>query len=286
VRSLQYFEMAGSRALYADGWKAVTDHVPNQFGERGFVEGSHDFDTDRWSLFHLAEDFSEATDLADERPDLVRRLEELWWSEAGRNQVLPLFEFPASMAHMHPGEHPRPTSGQYAPDTRPVIESRLPALMGGFELTAEVAVGDGASGIITAIGDQHGGWAVYLLDGRLVATVALLDRSVRVASASPVPSGSHHLSVRYIAGRDPQLVLSVDGEEVARDALPGMLFWPNLSTSGVGMLVGRDRGLAVSDDYEPPFAFEGTIERVVIATMAPGAGPDRATELQAAFAAD
>ena len=126
--------------IYEDGWKAVTDHVANQFDERAHLVGSFDFDTDRWSLFHLAEDFSEARDLADEHPERVRRMEGLWWAEAGRNQVLPLFEFPGSMAHMHPGEFPPPTAGVYAPGGGPVQESQLPALMGGFELTAYVVV--------------------------------------------------------------------------------------------------------------------------------------------------
>ena len=54
------------------------------------VEGSRDFDTDRWLLFHLDEDFSEAHDRAAEHPELARHLEERWWIEAGRNQVLPL----------------------------------------------------------------------------------------------------------------------------------------------------------------------------------------------------
>ncbi len=107
-RTLQYFEMMGSRAVYADGWKAVTDHVANQFGEREHLEGSFDFATDRWSLFRLSDDFSENDDVADDHPDVVRRLEGLWWAEAGRNQVLPLFEFPDSLMHLHPGEFPPP----------------------------------------------------------------------------------------------------------------------------------------------------------------------------------
>ena len=286
-RALQYFEMAGSRGLYFDGWKAVTDHVANQFDERSHIIGSHDFDTDRWSLFRLTDDFSEAHDLADELPDTVRLLEELWWAEAGRNQVLPLFEFPTSMAHMHPGEFPRPSRGFYGPDGGPIIESHLPALMGGFELRAHVDIPEGgAEGMIAAIGDSHGGWAVYLLDGRLVATIALLDARHRVADEQPVPPGQHVLGVRYEAGRAPTLTLSIDGDDVASGPLPGMLFFPNLSTAGVGLLIGRDRGLAVGDDYAPPFRFTGTLSRVELASTEPGAKVDRATELQTAFAAD
>ncbi|HYF72358.1 MAG TPA: arylsulfatase [Nocardioides sp.] len=286
-RTLQYFEMMGSRGIYHDGWKAVTDHVPNQFGERDHLVGSFDFGTDRWSLFHLAEDFSEAHDLADEHPDLVRRLEELWWAEAGRNQVLPLFEFPESMAHLHPGEFPPPQGAVYRPGGGPVQESQLPVAIGGFTLTAYVDVPDGgAEGVVTALGDRHGGWALYLLDGRPVATFALLDGPVRVAADQPVGPGEHAVALRYEPGREARVVLAVDGEDVAQAALPGLMFFPNLSTAGAGLLVGRDRGLPVSADYRPPFAFTGRLDRVELRSGRSGARPDDDTRLRAAVSGD
>ena len=286
-RLVQYFEMMGSRGIYHDGWKAVTDHVANQFGERDHVIGSVDFDTDRWSLFHLAEDFSESTDLADQHPDVVRRLEGLWWAEAGRNNVLPLFEFPESMAHMHPGEFPPPDAATYRPGGGPVQVAQLPAAMGGFTLTAYVEVPDGgAEGVVTALGDRHGGWAFYLLDGRPTATFALLDGPVRVAAAEPVAAGAHVLEVRYEPGPGARVVLAVDGSDVAEAPLPGLVFFPNLSTAGAGLLVGRDRGIAVSHDYRPPFAFTGVLDRVEMRSGRPGARPEQSTELKAAVAGD
>ena len=288
VRGLQYFEMMGSRGIYLDGWKAVTDHVPNQFGERDLITGSHDFATDRWSLFDLSNDFSEANDLAGERPELARMLEEMWWAEAGRNQVLPLYEFPASMAHMHPGEWPAPASAVYGPGGGPIIESQLPATMGGFELMATVDVPDGGcEGVVTALGDHHGGWAFYVLDGKPVGAFALLTSSARVAASESLAPGRHEIGVRYEPGKEARVVLVVDGHDAAEAPLPGMFFLPNLSTPGAGMLVGRDRGLSVwREDYRPPFAFTGTIHRVELASRAPGARADRRTETQVAFASD
>ncbi|HEU5037858.1 MAG TPA: arylsulfatase [Nocardioides sp.] len=286
-RLVQYFEMMGSRGIYHDGWKAVTDHVANQFGERDHLVGSFDFDTDRWSLFRLEEDFSEARDVADEHPDIVRRLEALWWAEAGRNQVLPLFEFPASMAHMHPGEFPRPESATYRPGGGPVQEGQLPAALGGFTLTAYVEVPDGgAEGVVTALGDRHGGWAFYLLDGRPTATFALLDGPVRVAAADPVDPGAHVLELRYEPGRAARVVLAVDGADVAEAPLPGLVFFPNLTTAGAGLLVGRDRGIAVGHDYRPPFPFTGVLDRVELRSGAPDARPDDDTGLRAAVSSD
>src|SRR3546814_4573499 len=54
------------------------------------MEGSRDFAEDRWALFDLTTDFSEATDVAADHPDVVRRLEQQWLIEAGRNDVMPL----------------------------------------------------------------------------------------------------------------------------------------------------------------------------------------------------
>jgi arylsulfatase len=287
---LQYFEMMGSRGIYLDGWKAVTDHVPNQFGERGLVTGSDDFATDRWSLFDLTTDFSEAHDLADEHPELVRRLEEMWWAEAGRNQVLPLYEFPDALAHMHPGEWAPPLRAVYAAGGGPITESQLPATVGGFSLVAHVdvpaGVAGGCEGVVAAIGDRHGGWAFYVLDGRPVGAFALLTSSARVAAESPLTPGPHEIGVRYEPGDGARVVLTVDGDDVAEAPLPGLFFLPNLSTPGAGLLIGRDRGLPVSPDYRPPFPFTGTLHRVELASAAPSARVDRRTETQTAFASD
>ncbi len=286
-RRLQYFEMMGSRGIYHDGWKATTDFVPNQFNERDAIPGSHDFTTDRWSLSHIADDFSESTDVAAQHPETVKRLEEMWWAEAGRNQVLPLFEFPDSMAHMHPGEFAPPQSVTYTPGGGPIQDSQLPSLFGGFELTAEVVVPEtGAEGIIAAIGDAHGGWGCYLLDGVPVAAFAMLDGLVRVAGTDPVSPGRHRIGVQYVPGPEPVARVLVDGVECASAPLAGLFFFPNLSTAAVGMLIGRDRGLALCRDYRPPFAFTGELVRVDISGGSPEARADEETRLRAALGSD
>ncbi|MDE0776401.1 MAG: arylsulfatase [Nocardioides sp.] len=289
-RGLQYFEMMGSRAIYADGWKATTDFVPNQFGERETLTGSFDFDTDRWSLFRLTDDFSEAVDVADEHPETVQRLEELWWAEAGRNQVLPLFEFPASMAHMHPGAYPQPAAATYTPGGGPIQESQLPSTLGGFDLTARIVVPEAtthrAEGIIAAIGDAHGGWGCYLLDGRLVAAFAMLDGLVRVACDEPIGPGEHEVTVQYVPGASPRARVLVDGVEGGSAPLPGLFFFPNLSTAATGMFIGRDRGLPLCRDYRAPFPFTGELLDVTITSGNPSARADDETLLRSALASD
>ena len=79
TRSTQYFEMYGHRAIYHDGWKAVTWHATGT-----------DFDDDQWELYDIGSDFSESNDLASSRPEKLAELIERWWTEAGRYDVLPL----------------------------------------------------------------------------------------------------------------------------------------------------------------------------------------------------
>ena len=90
-RTTQHFEMLGSRALFQDGWKAVTfkplgpitaDTSPNTF--------MAPFDEDIWELYHVAVDPSEVHDLAAEEPERLARMVEQWWEEAARYNVLPL----------------------------------------------------------------------------------------------------------------------------------------------------------------------------------------------------
>ena len=90
-KKTQYFEIMGSRAIYHDGWMAST------FGPRvpwlpGLPAGIHDWtpDNDRWELYNLDEDWSQAHDLAAEMPDKLAQMRELFAIEAARNSVLPI----------------------------------------------------------------------------------------------------------------------------------------------------------------------------------------------------
>ena len=59
-RHTQYFEMFGNRAIYHDGWIAACRHgrLPWQ------NIGTADFDKDKWELYNVDDDFSEANDMA------------------------------------------------------------------------------------------------------------------------------------------------------------------------------------------------------------------------------
>jgi arylsulfatase A-like enzyme len=277
-RQTQYFEMHGSRGIYHDGWKATTDYVSPLFGERQHLAGSHDFDDDRWSLFNLDADFAEAHDLAGAEPARVMALRELWWAEAGRNQVLPLWEGPASRTGLHPGEYPPPATASYVPGGGGICEAQLPPMLGGFTAVAEIEVPAAATaeGVICALGDLNGGWAFYFIDGKPVSCLVSFGRSSRVAAADPLPPGPHQVAVRYAPSLSgpAEFQLLADGQLLAQAGHDEPAMFPALATAGARMLVGRDGGLPFNDDYEPPFPFSGVLHRVVLRS---GAGGDPLT---------
>ena len=288
-RRTQYFEMHGSRGLYHDGWKVTTDYVSPMFGERGVITGSDDFDSDRWCLFNLDEDFAEAVDLAQSHPERVEQLERLWWEQAEANQVLPLFEGPRSLSALHPGEFPQPAEAVYLPGTSPVYEGVMPQLFAGFTAVADIDSDDAApSGVICALGDLNEGWAFYLVDGRPCTCLVSMGHTTRVSASTPVPRGACSVSVEFkpaLPGED-NLRIAVDGAVVAGAHHPGAAVFAAQATAGGGMLIGRDRGLAVCDDYEPPFAFDATLKRVIIRSGAPSARRDAAEVVRTATASD
>jgi arylsulfatase len=265
-RRTQYFEMLGSRAIYHDGWKATTDHIgPQLTVELESVPGSHDFDRDHWALFDLANDFAETHDVGGEHPARLRELIELWWAEAGRNNVLPLMDsFLARASALVPSPWGPRWQAVLRPGGGPVSEDALPPLMGGFRLRADVEVGERADGVICALGDWSNGWACYFLAGRPVLVFNVLGMVFRYAAEEPVAAGHRALTVEVeSAGRASTVTMSVDEQVVARGPLTKRLplRW---QIGGAGLLIGRDRGFPVCDDYRPPFPFSGTIAKVVI----------------------
>lgn len=282
-RSLQYFEMHGSRSIFCDGWKATTNFVSPLFGEREHISGSHSYDTDTWQLFDLTTDFSESTDVSSVYPDKVRELSDLWVSEATRNNVFPLFD-PSAGYPMHPGEYPLPRRMQYERSDHPIAAGRVPAMFGGFTLESViVAQSDSDHGVIAGFGDRHGGWALHVVDGMVHADVVHGTTSCHLESTSKVTPGRHALTLTMQHG---ELALHVDDVTVSTGRFDGLFFFPGVTTSAGGLWIGRHDGSSVVDSYQSPAHFSGGIEFVRITSGSPSAGVDIATTLRVGEGAD
>lgn len=265
-RSLQYFEMMGSRAIFADGWKATTDHVPvGVMDEDVLLTGSRDFETDRWSLFRLDEDFSEADDLAEQHPDVVEQLKEQWSNEAAANNVLPLLDsLIGRLAAAAQPQYPVGLTVTLYPQAGPVLDEALPMLAGGGHILADVDVPqqDTPSGVLFAIGDRNGGLAAYVIDSRLNIAVALPSGVLHLRSSERLPSGRHLVGcvLRLVSGGvavDAVVDDTVIATTTTEHALP--FIWQH---GGTHLTLGYDRGLPVADDYQPPFAWNGSLHAV------------------------
>lgn len=266
IHRTQYYEMFGCRALYQESWKAVAFH-PIQDTRQAF-------DDDAWELFHVAVDPSECHDLAAEHPDLLRKLVERWWVEAGRNNVLPLDNRPFSEFTLdRPPPVPGRTIYEYRP-TRPSVPEMVAVNVRNRNHVVRVDAvvpGAGAEGVLVAQGSGLGGWAFYVMDGYLAYThnfVGLEEQHIE--SPEMVPSGLHELAYVFEKTTDHQGVghLMVDGLEVGRGDIPR--FTPmRFSLTGAGLTCGYGDGIPVSRRFTAPFAFTGTIERAVVEVDGP-----------------
>src|SRR5262245_7179331 len=80
--------MFGNRALYHEGWIAVSRHGRLPWENAG----SYDFAQDTWELYDIEHDFSEANNLAAQHPDRLQQLQDLFLVEAKKYNVLPLYD--------------------------------------------------------------------------------------------------------------------------------------------------------------------------------------------------
>lgn len=274
VRTTQYFEMMGSRSIYHDGWKATTDHVSQGvLDEERLLTGSRDLDDDTWSLFRLDDDFSESTDLAEEHPEVVAALEARWWVEAEANDVLPLSDgLQERITAMEPPAWRTPRRVEMLPGFGPVADEAVPSLGAGSLVVAELDVpAAGAEGVLCAMGDWTNGWALVVLEGRPTFLLNLVSTPFRVAADDPLPAGRHDVGFRFTpdgAGGGTGTIF-VDGREVASELLPAGVGMSGTQIGGGGLRLGHDAGFPVSDDYQPPFEWTGTLHRLVFGAEQP-----------------
>lgn len=261
VRSTQYFEMFGSRAIYHEGWKAVT-FVPMQGPEPAS-------DDDVWELYHVAEDPTELHDLAAAEPGRLASMIERWWIEAEANGVLPVDSAPYFDALF--GRAPvTPPRGRYVywPGTGPVEEcASVNVRCRTHTITASVEIpAGGAEGVLFQQGTGYGGYVLWMQDGHLhyAHNFVSLEES-RVGSADPIRPGVHELGMRYVHGDGPGGVatLLVDGVGVGAVGIPRFTA-TRWSITGDGLTCGWSAGLPVVRDHRAPFTFTGTLHRVVV----------------------
>jgi arylsulfatase len=267
ARRTQFYSMLGSRAIWHDGWKAITNHPT--------LSGWSRFNDDEWELYHTDVDRAELHNLAAEHPEKVRELVNLWFAEAGRNQAFPLDDRSALEILLTPRPVLSPPRDRYVyfPDMGEVPESQAVNIRNrSFVIGALVDLPDSsAEGVIFAQGSKFGGHALYVKDGRLHYVnnfVGVLEQ--KVDATEDLPTGEKLILAASFDkdGEEGHVATGTltlfHGERAVGSARirtqPG-----KFSIAGEGLTVGRDSGAPVTDDYPgtAPWAFTGgTIRRL------------------------
>lgn len=266
TRQVQYFEMLGNRALYKDGWIASVRH-----GRLPWTVGSVDFDQDTWELYDLESDFSQYSDLSAKHPDKLRELQEVFWAEAEKYQVLPLDDRLAE--RFDPAHRPSLIEGRtvftYYDGARLTDSTAAPTQNRSFTIAAELDIPEGgANGTLVAAGGVPGGIALYVKDGRPVFESNYVGQRIKIGSAEALAAGPNavRMEFRYDGGglgRGGTVSLFINGKLVATGRLE-VTNWVGKYSADETFDIGQDTGSPVSADYASPNRFTGTLKKVVI----------------------
>ena len=259
AKDTQYYAMLGTRGIWHQGWKAVAEHGP--------LASIGHFDQDRWQLFHTDVDRAEAHDLADEHPEKLQELIQVWFSEAGKYDVLPLDDRTAM--EILSAERPSTSEGKdtfiFYPGTTELPERSAPNTRGrSFKILAEVEITDpDAEGVLFAHGSRFGGHSLFVKERKLYYVNSFLGiPPEQQFVADGVQVGKRVFGMEFvkdaIGDRGEALgttKLYIDDEQVAEGSMrtqPG-----HFALCGDGLSIGRDTGAPVSAEYAPPFPFTG-----------------------------
>jgi len=266
----QYFEILGNRGIYHEGWVACTS--PLQLPWVATANKGDVIDAYKWELYHVDQDFSEGVNLAEKYPAKLKELQDLFFAEAKKYNVLPLDD--SKIDRMNPAIRPSLTRGRdtftYYPGMSRIPRGAAPDILNrSFSITADVVVPDqGGNGMLVTHGGRFGGYGMYMLGGKIAYTFNMNGiYEGTIISAESVPAGNHTVTLdfQYAGGglaKGGIATLKVDGVQVAQGRIA--ITTPVVINTDETFDVGEDYGTPVSESYQVPFRFNGTLEQVTI----------------------
>jgi arylsulfatase len=298
----QYFEMMADRALYHDGWIASTKVIRPPWETVG-PTNANPAENVTWELYDLTKDWTQTKDVAAANPGKLKLMQDMFWVEAAKYQVLPL---DSSVATRVITPKPSLTAGRtvftYSGELTGIPLGDAPSLLNtSYTITADVEIpSGGAEGMLNTSGGRFGGYGFYILKGKPVFLWNLVGlKRVRWESPETLAPGKHQLEFDFkydglgfatIAfnnmsgiGRSGTGTLKVDGRVVATQSMertiPLILQWDETFD------VGADTGTPVDDkDYQVPFKFTGKLNKLTLKIERPKLTPEDIKRLEAAKA--
>jgi len=271
-RTAQYYEQLGNRAMYKDGWKAVTIH-----GNRmpWVVAGTFPFDADVWELYDLNQDFSETNDLATKNPKKLEELKKEWDEQAWKNNVFPLYDDLASRiaTQFKRAFGDKKSFTYYWPGAERIPEAvSAPIKNQSHTIETTLDLKGNEQGVIVACGGLNGGYTLFIADHKLHYDYNFLNTQ-RYSIVSPVlPTGKVDLKFNFIKTGMFQGTgeLYVNGKKVAAGPIDKTV--PGSFSLSETFDVGVDNGTPVSNGYKVKdhFPFTGQIDKVTINLLTVG----------------
>jgi len=288
ARRTQYFEMFANRAIYHDGWVACTTPAIAPW----VMGGKLSVDDYKWELYNVAEDFSEAVNLVDKQPAKLRELQDLFWIEAAKYNVLPLDN--SKVERFDVNLRPSLTRGRsvftyYDGQTR-IPEGAAPDFKNkSWRIGADVEIPkSGAEGMIVTQGGRFNGFGLYLLSGKPVFHYNLVGVArYSVAGPEKLAPGKHviMLDFKYDGGlgKGATATITVDDKQVAQGRIERTI--PFRMSLDETLDIGEDTGTPVSEDYHVPFRFTGKLNRVLVRLTDSPLSPEDEEQIRRAKAA-
>ena len=276
-RTTQYFEMLGNRAIYHEGWVAATTPatLPWELSTKTPPDVINGYN---WELYNVATDPTESEDLAQKMPGKLKEMQELFYAEARKHDVLPL-----DNSTLTRWDTPRPslTAGRtvftYSGGLLSVPNSGAPSILNkSYTITADVEIPEGgAEGMIVTQGGRFGGYGLFLSKGefgfgrgKVVFLYNLLDLKRTAWEGPELRPGKHTIVFDFRSdgpglGKGGTGVLYVDGREVVKNSLEHTtpITFPEDETFDVGQDTRTPLAL-LEYRYDVPFRFTGKIEKL------------------------
>jgi arylsulfatase A-like enzyme len=273
----QYFEMLGNRAIYNDGWVAATTPVTIPW-ELNTAPPPDVLTGYKWELYNIKDDFTEFNDLAAKMPDKLKEMQDLFYAEAKKYNVLPLDN---STLARFTTQRPSATAGRttftYSGELTGVPPSAAPSILQkSYKITAEVEIPEGgAEGMIVTEGGRFGGYGLFLSKGELgigrgkpVFLYNFLDLKRTAWEGPELKTGKHTIVFDFKfdgggLGKGGTGTLFVDGKEVDKKSMEHTT--PVMFPEDEDFDIGQDSRTPVAlleYRYECPFKFTGKIDKL------------------------
>jgi arylsulfatase len=272
----QYFENWGDIAIYRDGWMASRRMMTPYQSQLASVPNAT---AGIWELYDLKRDFSQAVNIASAYPERLKEMQELFDSEAWRNNV-----YPSGPSVQQADATPSTVGGRtrftYYDDVPILSWMAVPNLARPFRLEAQVRTppaGQPHEGVILAYGSRLGGFSLHVKDGRVIYENNFAGRQRQsIIADRPLPSDQNVVIAFELSGEPntPTGVVRAGRTDykgtgtIFIDGSPaGSGAFARIVTPYAGMTtlsVGRARNSPVSDTYALPFAYTGDVGRVDI----------------------